>query len=79
MRTGPVCDYDGSMNLHLPNPLDDRRIDADEARVEWFDENYPEWRDAGRFIDYADVHDPETNVVWGYGGDHRVLILGAYA
>jgi len=66
------------MNFHRMNPLDDPRIDAEEARVEYFDEHFPGWDTRDRFVDYADVAEPETTIVWGYGGDHRALIFGAY-
>lgn len=30
-----------------------------------------------RYVDYSDVEDPETPVVWRYGYGHAVLIPGA--
>lgn len=66
------------MNFHLPNPVDHPSIDAEQAHVEYFDENFPGWNTRDRFVDYADVSDPDTTVVWGYGGDHRALIFGAF-
>ncbi len=49
------------------------------ARAEFGDD----WREREdtlenrRFVDYSDVYEPDTFVIWGYGSDHRVLIPSA--
>lgn len=47
------------MNFHRPNPLDHPSIDAAEARLDFFDENFPAWevRESygDRFVGEADM------------------------
>jgi len=58
------------MNFHRMNPLDDPRIDADEARVEYFDQTHPYWEQAvnpERFVSESDMMVPGTHAtrtVW---------------
>lgn len=76
----PVSAYNGAMNFHHLNPVDHPSIPAAEARVEYFDENFPAWRTLDRFVDYADVDRPdETLVMRTFGGDHRGLLFGAHS